>query len=202
MAAVARQVDMVTGAAGASAAEGYEVLHQDEAAPLWEMAQGENFDPAGLTSRIIVKPLAMENVLVDLERHRSRYRGPNASIIGHMGFGVLVVNWPRGANFDGRKLAAFAFSLAKQHGGSAIIERCPAGVKLDIDVFGNTGASLEIMKRIKRQYDPRPRTEPGAFRRPYLAMKSLHTLTRELGIADCKLQDANYIPVGRRLDRP
>ena len=163
MAAVARQVDMVTGAAGASAAEGYEVLHQDEAAPLWEIAQGDHFDPAGLTSRIIVKPLAMENVLVDLERHRSRNRGPNASIIGHMGFGVLVVNWPRGANFDGRKLAAFAFSLAEQHGGSAIIERCPAGVKLDIDVFGNTGASLEIMKRIKRQYDPGRVLNPGRF---------------------------------------
>ncbi len=162
-AAVTRQVDMVTGAAGASAADGYEVLYEDEAAPLWTMAQGDQFDPAGLTSRIVVKPLAMESVLVDLERHRLRYRGPNASIIGHMGFGVLWVNWPRGANFDGHELAKFAFSLGERHAGTAIIERCPAAVKLDLDVFGEVGSSLEIMKRIKRQYDPGRVLNPGRF---------------------------------------
>ena len=163
MAAVTRQVDMVTGAAGASAADGYEALYQDEAAPLWMMAQGDQFDPAGLTARIVVKPLAMESILVDLERHESRYRGPDASVIAHMGFGVLWVNWPRGANFDGHELAKFAFSLGERHAGTAIIERCPAKVKLDVDVFGDIGASLEIMKRIKRQYDPGRVLNPGRF---------------------------------------
>ncbi len=162
-AAVTRQVDMVTGAAGASAADGYEVLHPDEAEPFWKMAQGDKFDPAGLTARIIVKPLAMESVLVDLERHRLRNRGPGASVIGHMGFGVLLVNWPRGANFDGRELAKFAFSLGERHSGTAIIERSPAAVKMDVDVFGDVGASLEIMKRIKRQYDPGRVLNPGRF---------------------------------------
>ncbi len=163
MAAVTRQVEMVTGAAGASAADGYEALYEDEAAPLWEMAQGNKFDPAGLTARIVVKPLAMESVLVDLERHRSRYRGPSPSIIGHMGFGVLWVSWPRGANFDGRELAKFAFSLGERHAGTAIIERCQAAVKLDMDVFGDVGSSLEIMRRIKRQYDPGRVLNPGRF---------------------------------------
>ena len=98
MAAVTRQVDMVTGAAGASAADGYEVFDQDDAAPLWGIAQGDRFDPAGLTTRIVVRPVAMESVLVDLERHRLRYRGPNPSITGQLGFGVFMVNWPRGQN--------------------------------------------------------------------------------------------------------
>ena len=163
MAAVTRQVDMVTGAAGASAADGYEVFDQDDAAPLWGMAQGDRFDPAGLTTRIVVRPVAMESVLVDLERHRLRYRGPNPSITGQLGFGVFMVNWPRGAKFEGQKLAAFAFSLAERHGGIAIIERSPAAVKLDFDVFGDVGASIEIMKRIKRQYDPGRVLNPGRF---------------------------------------
>ena len=96
LAAVNRQVDMVTGAAGASAAEGYEALYEDEAAPLWRVAQGDQFDPAGLTAKIVVKPLSIEKVLVDLERHESRYEGPGASIVAQMGFGVILLNWPSG----------------------------------------------------------------------------------------------------------
>ena len=162
-AAVTRQVDMVTGAAGAAAADGYEVMDQDEAGPLWGMAQGDHFDPDGLTARIVVKPLAMESVLIDLKTHRSRYRGPDASVVGHMGFGVLLINWPSGKNFDGQKLAEFAFSLAERHGGMAIIERCPTAVKMNMDVFGDVGSSIEIMKRIKRQYDPGRVLNPGRF---------------------------------------
>ena len=163
MAAVNRQVDMVTGAAGASAAEGYEVLHEDEAAPLWGIALGDQCDPAGLTAKIVVKPLSVERVLVDLERHESRDEGPGASIIAQMGFGVVLINWPSGHGFDGHKLAAFAFSLAQQHGGSAIIERCPSAVKANIDVFGDAGGSIEIMRRIKQQYDPGRVLNPGRF---------------------------------------
>ena len=162
-AAVTRQVDMVTGAAGAAAADGYEVMDQDEAGPLWGMAQGDHFDTEGLTARIVVKPLAMESVLINLETHRSRYRGPDASVVGHMGFGVFLINWPSGKNFDEQKLAEFAFSLAKRHGGIAIIERCPTSVKMNTDVFGDVGSSIEIMKRIKRQYDPGRVLNPGRF---------------------------------------
>ena len=162
-AAVTRQMDMVTGAAGASAADGYEVMDQDEAGPLWGMAQGDHFDPEGLTARIVVKPLAMESVFVDLERYQLQRQGPEPSVVGHMGFGVFLINWPSGKNFDGQKLAAFAFSLAERHGGIAIIERSPAAVKLDFDVFGDVGASIEIMKRLKRQYDPGRVLNPGRF---------------------------------------
>lgn len=162
-AAVTRQMDMVTGAAGAAAADGYEVLDQDEAGPLWGMAHGDHFDPEGLTARIVVKPLAMESVLIDLETHRSRYRGPDASVVGHMGFGVFLINWPSGKDFDGQKLAEFAFSLATRHSGIAIIERCPTAVKMNMDVFGDVGSSIEIMKRIKQQYDPGRVLNPGRF---------------------------------------
>ena len=78
-------------------------------------------------------------------------------------FGVLLINWPSGKNFDGQKLAEFAFSLAKRHGGIAIIERCPTAVKMNMDVFGDVGSSIEIMKRIKRQYDPGRVLNPGRF---------------------------------------
>ena len=162
-AAVTRQVDMVTGAAGAAAADGYEVLDQDEAVPLWGMAQGNHFDPEGLTARVVVKPLAMESVLVDLERYQLQRQGPEPSVVGLMGFGVFLINWPNGKNFDGQKLAPFAFSLAERHGGIAIIERCPTAVKMNMDVFGDVGSSIEIMKRIKRQYDPGRVLNPGRF---------------------------------------
>ena len=166
LAAVNRQVDMVTGAAGASAAEGYEVLDEDEAAPLWGTAQGDRFDPAGLTAKIVVKPLSVERVLVDLERHDSRYEGPGASIVAQMGFGVDSCQLARRPDYGGNasKLAEYSFSLARQHGGVGdhrTLSHRP--VKANIDVFGGVGTSIEIMKRLKQQYDPGRVLNPGRF---------------------------------------
>ncbi len=162
-AAVSRQVDMVTGAAGAAAADGYEIIYPQEAEPLWAIARGESFDPNGLTARITVKPSAIPNLLEEIEKRGAAGLTKPPSYAAHPGFGAAIVNWPLAKDQDARDAARFAFTMAERHRGHAVIETCPAAIKPEIDVFGTIGPSLEIMKRMKQQFDPARILSPGRF---------------------------------------
>ena len=48
-------------------------------------------------------------------------------------------------------------------GGSMIIERAPLAVKDGIDVWDYTGASIEVMRRLKAQYDGNGILNPNRF---------------------------------------
>ena len=54
-------------------------------------------------------------------------------------------------------------AAALKLGGSAIIERCPVDLKSELDVWGEAGDSIEIMRRLKEQYDPKGILNPGRF---------------------------------------
>jgi FAD/FMN-containing dehydrogenase len=44
-----------------------------------------------------------------------------------------------------------------------MIERCPIDLKSELDVFGDLGASLAVMRRMKQQFDPTGTLSPGRF---------------------------------------
>jgi glycolate oxidase FAD binding subunit len=48
-------------------------------------------------------------------------------------------------------------------GGTFVILRCPAGMKGRLDVWGEPGDTLALMKRIKAQFDPAGILNPGRF---------------------------------------
>jgi glycolate oxidase FAD binding subunit len=48
-------------------------------------------------------------------------------------------------------------------GGSLIIERAPLNIKESIDVWDYAGESLEVMRRLKAQYDPNGILNPNRF---------------------------------------
>ncbi len=50
-----------------------------------------------------------------------------------------------------------------QLGGTAVVQRCPPGVKAGIDVWGEDHAGIEVMRRMKRLYDPNGIMNPGRF---------------------------------------
>lgn len=51
----------------------------------------------------------------------------------------------------------------ESRGGSFAVLRCPLEVKSKIDVWGNAGDALPLMKRIKAQFDPTGVLNPGRF---------------------------------------
>lgn len=48
-------------------------------------------------------------------------------------------------------------------GANAVVERAPASLKSEIDVFGEIPEAFDIMKRIKKELDPRCILSPGRF---------------------------------------
>ena len=48
-------------------------------------------------------------------------------------------------------------------GGYAVVERCPTQAKKGLDVWGDAGQGLGVMRRLKEQMDPNRLFNPGRF---------------------------------------
>ena len=53
--------------------------------------------------------------------------------------------------------------LAGEAGGFTVVERCPLAAKKEIDVWGGPPQGIQIMRRIKQQFDPLGVLNPGRF---------------------------------------
>lgn len=53
--------------------------------------------------------------------------------------------------------------LAREAGGTALVEHCPLPLKKQIDVWGDQPQGMEIMRRIKEKFDPLGILNPGRF---------------------------------------
>ena len=98
-------------------------------------------------------------------------RGQGWSIIADPGFGVVqLMRWASSRKEGGEAPAIMADTDAVRRaaaslGGSAVVEICPTDFKADMDVWeGAAGAGeLEIMRRIKGNFDPSGVLNPGRF---------------------------------------
>ena len=93
--------------------------------------------------------------------------GGRTEIAADPGFGTLRVYCGRSGEPPGDDWALEAVTavrgLALRHGGTAVVERCPAAIKTKIDVFGDAPEGMEIMRRIKEKFDPDGILNPGRF---------------------------------------
>jgi len=164
-ASVARQVDMLTGAVGAAGAAGCEVLDGDDGQDLWETTIAGPAQPA-VTARATLKPSAAFEYLGALERATQDSGVLELAGAVHAGFGTVVADWVSADTEAGGALAPVigaAFEEAHARGGGAVIERCSPEIKKTLDVFGQLGPELEIMRRLKSEFDPGRNLSPGRF---------------------------------------
>ena len=52
---------------------------------------------------------------------------------------------------------------ATEAGGALVVAAAPVAVKRRIDVWGDAGSALPLMRRLKQQFDPRGTLNPGRF---------------------------------------
>ncbi|HUZ20315.1 MAG TPA: FAD-binding oxidoreductase [Acidimicrobiales bacterium] len=89
--------------------------------------------------------------------------GCSPSVRGSAGVGVLYVGL--GPEVAPGALAGLVVGLRGRLGalgGNAVVLRCPAEVKASLDVWGPV-KGLELMRRVKAQFDPDRRLAPGRF---------------------------------------
>ena len=112
--------------------------------------------------RLNLPPSAIE-LMMTLDEQRICDVSPG--IVADIGFGGGRLLWWDDLSLENpvhisdclRNIQASASSL----GGSAIVEICPPEAKELIDVWGPSPSAMEIMRRIKRQFDPEGILNPG-----------------------------------------
>ena len=121
-------------------------------------------DPPPVCVRLNTSPDALEKLLA-LDEHQIGGEAPG--VVADAGFGGGRLMWWGDISSENavqvterlRQIQSRAVSL----GGDAIIETCPQAIRELIDVWGPAPSGMEIMRRIKRQFDPKNLLNPGRF---------------------------------------
>lgn len=121
-------------------------------------------DPPSVCVRLNAPPDALEKLLALDEQDIG---GEFPSVVADAGFGGGRLMWWGDISSEDAVRAAERLqqiqSTAVSLGGDAIIETCPQAVRELIDVWGPAPSGMEIMRRIKRQFDPKNLLNPGRF---------------------------------------
>ncbi len=161
-AAVIRQANETIKAARAEGASAIESIEVADADSLWRTA---DTSPAGVTvsARSTLRPDNALKTLMDLDIALSSWPSLVLTARVDCGFGTLVTNWWGRSNEDAREAVEASVHAARRNGGATVIEMSPSGMKRGMDVFGEVGSALSVMRRMKEQYDPARVLNPGRF---------------------------------------
>ena len=155
-ATVERQVNDTTATLGGAMADGFVVLDDDLQLSTWSLA-GEQSPAPTFSIRSTVKPTAAFELTGALSKSDSF---DEIHIVAQVGFGTVEAHFRGDVSGEVVQSARDAVISA---GGACMIERCPPELKHDLDVFGDLGAPLEVMRRMKQQFDPDGTLSPGRF---------------------------------------
>ncbi len=118
------------------------------------------FGPTALSLRLSVAPSHAGTLAETLDR---RFAGDAASISATSTAGLVRMNLSPVGDERAAAIIDSAREIAAQRGGFAIVDGAPLAVKRQIDVFGPPRPDVEIMRRLKRQFDPAGLLAPGRF---------------------------------------
>ncbi len=114
---------------------------------------------------MIIKATCLPSDAVTLVERLQRIGGEGMSVSGNMVNGVVYGYWPAGeSSIDELEAQVTEIrGVAAEMNGHCVVEACPRELKERIDVWGLDGTQLELMKRIKEQFDPNGTLNPGRF---------------------------------------
>ncbi|MBI2171647.1 MAG: FAD-binding oxidoreductase [Chloroflexi bacterium] len=134
----------------------------------WEWLADFGWDPqagSGLLVRLGCLPSQVGELSQGIEEMMLRELHQGSLVVGP-GRGVAKVFMPglKWADADTAGTAVEALrGLAAGVQGYAVVERCPLPAKATLDVWGNPGDGLALMRRLKEQMDPRGVLNPGRY---------------------------------------
>jgi len=159
---IERQLNEVVGTAGSNNADGYAVLSDTAAKAAWD-ALDDAESNAELAARMTSLPLAAINASHAVRSDVSYGDHTGISTICDLGFGALTVLANPSDGQQSESLTRSFVAEAANHPASYVIEKCGLEIKKSRDVFSDVGSSIDLMRRIKNQYDPSNTLNPGRF---------------------------------------
>lgn len=133
------------------------------AAALWEgladLGWGEQAGGAAAMSvRIATLPTKVLDVMAALSM-----TGAAAAVTAQPGYGTVNAHWGCGDEARLGEALSAARDVARAVGGTLTVERAPLSLRAAADVWGYDGDSLDIMRRLKAQYDPNGVLNPNRY---------------------------------------
>jgi glycolate oxidase FAD binding subunit len=123
------------------------------------------WDKAEVGLKVAVPPSELPGAIADLARGWLGH-GPLAA---HAATGVIKVGLEGPDLGNTEQVEAFARFVAKARAalaarqGTLVIAEAPPALKRAVDVWGPPGDAIELMRRVKRQFDPDRQMSPGRF---------------------------------------
>jgi glycolate oxidase FAD binding subunit len=171
-AAVERMLAETRKAVVQSGATWHGTVAEREAEGLWSALEPAPPDTPILTARATLKPYAGFDYLGRITNAPARGL-LNRDTVFHVGFGTILAHWSSAdaplSSASGDDLEAVSLviegcrSAAAVHGVVPVLERCPTELKRRIDVWGEPGPAIEIMRNMKHEFDPAGTLNPGRF---------------------------------------
>ena len=160
---IERQVNEIVGAAGAASAAGYAVLFDVSAKAAWA-----HLEDAETNAQMVIRMNARTSETLNASElicASNSKLDDEVSTICDLGFGALTTLASSDTYSD---TAAISFvnsvvGTLSKYQSSYVIEKCPVAVKHQLDVFSDVGSSIDVMRRVKAQYDPANTLNPGRF---------------------------------------
>ena len=167
--AVIRQRDDLTKIYQSAGAEAVGTLADQDSARFWrEVAEWPVRGEAGAIRVKAAVPIARVPDLVQALEVQTRELSANVAIGGRAGSGVLYASWTAESSGESaikesaRRLKQLR-QTCREWDGSLVVEAAPAAVKEEIDVWGEAGSALPLMRRLKAALDPNLIMNPGRF---------------------------------------
>ena len=126
-------------------------------APPWEKAE--------VRIKVAVPPAELSGALTDLW---SGWLG-HGPVAAHAATGIIQVGLQGPDLGRAEQVEAFAGEVGRTRErlaarqGTLVIVEAPPALKRTVDVWGPPGDAVELMRRVKRQFDPDRRLSPGRF---------------------------------------
>jgi FAD/FMN-containing dehydrogenase len=122
--------------------------------------------PAVTLLKVTAMPSQLETLLGSLRARAEAFEFASTALVRAAGIIYFALLPPRA---DERTLADLAELVEACHtaetlkAGATVVEMCPATLKQRVNVWGPPREDIELMRRIKQEFDPRGILSPGRF---------------------------------------
>ena len=165
--ALKRLIDETVQTSQKHGASSVDTLEGDAALDLWKNLADSGWTGELLPEVVIRTSMVPNRVQALVDAINASSTGMTSSCVASPGYGSVMVLWRSQSGTDLLKSSRAAIQATRSAvgklRGSAIIERCPVELKSELDVWGEAGDAIDIMRRMKQQYDPKGILNPGRF---------------------------------------
>jgi glycolate oxidase FAD binding subunit len=140
------------------------MVFEDADATLWQaVSQLTQPPPGGIVGKATVLPSRVPELIQRIETI-GQEAGRPPRIVCHLTAGIIYSAWTASAEVEADlRLVTSLRRAAASLEGTLVLEAASPALKERLDVWGDPGPDLALMRRLKEQFDPQGILSPGRF---------------------------------------